>query len=325
MVKNSGGIIRRKKKSEGNDKSQGNDKCTDSHSNKESNKGRRNKKGHMHRNIMGIILFLGLTVMVSPLFLLVSYSFMGSQELKEVCGAVLSGLKGMAGFRFFPAYPTLRAYVQLLLDSPEFFTAFWNSCIQVGGILLGQFLVAVPAAWAFAIFKFPGKGILWFFYMLLMILPFQVTMVSGYLVLNAIHLMDTFAAIILPEMFSTLPVFILKKSFAAIPREVIETAKVDGAGDFKIFLSIGLPLGKAGIFAILILGFLESWNAIEQPMTYLKTTAYWPLSLYLPQIMEKNAALAFVASMIMLAPALLLFFFGQDYLEQGIVASGLKG
>lgn len=287
-------------------------------------KGRANKAHWLFENAMNAILLIGLIIMVSPLFFVISYSFMGRQELKEVCGAVLLGLKGMAGFRLFPSYPTLRAYVQLLLDSPEFFSAFWNSCIQTGGILLGQLLTAVPAAWAFARFRFPGKNVLWFFYMLLMILPFQVTMVSGYLVLNSVHLMDTFAAIILPGMFSTLPVFILRKSFMAIPKEMIETAKVDGADDFRIFLSIGLPLGRAGIFAILILGFLESWNAIEQPMTYLKTEAYWPLSLYLPQIIGENAALAFAASMIMLAPALLLFFFGQDYLEQGIIASGLK-
>lgn len=306
-MRNFGGTAGRKRKSKGN-----------------SGGGRR-KKRQLFDGVTGLFLFLVLVIMISPLFLIVSYSFMGSGELKEVCGAVLSGMKGMAGFRFFPAYPTLRAYVQILLDSPEFFTSFWNSCIQTGGILLGQFLVAVPAAWAFANFRFPGKNVLWFLYMLLMILPFQVTMVSGYLVLNKIHLMDTFAAIILPGMFSTLPVFILRKTFAAVPREIIETAKVDGADEFRIFLFIGLPLGKAGIFAILILGFLESWNAIEQPMTYLKTAAYWPMSLYLPQIMEKNASLAFVASMIMLVPALLLFFFGQDYLEQGIAASGLKG
>ena len=269
-------------------------------------------------------LILVLVIILLPLFLLVSYSFMGVQELRELCGPVLSGLEGMSGFRLIPAYPTLRAYVRLLLDSPEFFTAFWNSCIQTGGILAGQLLTAVPAAWAFARFRFPGKGVLWFLYMLLMVLPFQVTMVSGYLVLSSVHLMDTPTAVILPGMFSTLPVFILRKSFSAIPGEMIEAAKVDGAGSLRSFLHVGLPLGKAGIFAILILGFLESWNAIEQPMTYLKTKAYWPLSLYLPQITASKAALAFAASIIMLAPALLLFFFGQDYLEQGIVASGIK-
>jgi len=160
--------------------------------------------------------------------------------------------------------------------------------------------------------------------MLLMILPFQVTMVSGYLVLNTMDLMDTRAAVILPGIFSTLPVFILQKTFAGIPKELLEAAKIDGAGDLRIFVSMGIPLGMPGIFSILILGFLEYWNTIEQPMTYLKTDALWPLSLYLPQMVNTEIAAAFAASIITLLPALLLFFYGQDSLEQGIVASGVK-
>ena len=149
-------------------------------------------------------------------------------------------------------------------------------------------------------------------------------------------LMDTRAAVILPGIFSTLPVFILQKTFAGIPKELLEAAKIDGAGDLRIFVSMGIPLGMPGIFSILILGFLEYWNmmeqpmaflddkSLEQPMTYLKTEALWPLSLYLPQMVNTEIAAAFAASIITLLPALLLFFYGQDSLEQGIVASGVK-
>lgn len=263
-------------------------------------------------------------IMTLPLLMLSADSLMGEQELLETCGAVLSGADGQAGFCLFPLYPTLRAYVRLLLDSPEYFTAFWNAMFQTAGVLLGQLLAAVPAAWAFARFRFPGKKALWFLYMLLMILPFQVTMVSGYLVLSKIHLMDTHGAIILPGIFSTLPVFILQKTFAGIPGEIIEAAQIDGAGNVRIFMEIGIPLGKSGIFSILILGFLEYWNAIEQPMTYLKTKSLWPLSLYLPQMVSSETASAFAASVVTLLPAVLLFFTGQENLEQGIVASGVE-
>ncbi|HJC90168.1 MAG TPA: carbohydrate ABC transporter permease [Candidatus Mediterraneibacter excrementigallinarum] len=263
-------------------------------------------------------------LMVFPLFVLVTDSFMGSREILERFGPVLAGTEGRAEFVLFPQYPTLRAYVQLLLDSPEFFTAFWNSVFQTGMILAGQLVVAVPGAWAFARYRFPGRRALWFLYMLLMILPFQVTMVSGYLVLSAVHLMDTHWAVILPGVFSTLPVFILKKTFSAIPREILEAAEVDGAGELRIFLLIGIPLGRSGIFSIMILGFLEYWNAIEQPMTFLRTESLMPLSLYLPDISTSDAAVSFAASIVMLLPALLLFFFGQEYLEQGIAASGIK-
>lgn len=272
------------------------------------------------RGILGIVLFL----MILPVLILCTNSLMGRQELLETCGAVLTGVGDLSKFRLFPQYPTLRAYVGLLLDSPEYFTAFWNSVLQVLCILAGQLLTAVPAAWAFAQFSFPGKRVLWFLYMLLMILPFQVTMVSGYLVLNAAHLMDTHAAVILPGIFSTLPIFILRKTFAGIPREILDAAQIDGAGNVRIFLSIGVPLGMPGIFSILMLGFLEYWNAVEQPMTYLRTRSLWPLSLYLPKMAGTEITIAFAASIVTLLPAVLLFFFGQENLEQGIAASGLR-
>ncbi len=268
------------------------------------------------------ILLAVFSIMVFPLFMLFANSLMGKQELLETFGAVLADSGEYAGMRIFPAYPTLRVYVRLLLDSPEYFTAFWNSMIQTVGVVFGQLLAAVPAAWAFAQFHFPGKRILWLVYMILMILPFQVTMVSGYLVLNAAGLMDTRAAVILPGIFSTLPVFILRKTFAGIPEEILEAARIDGAGDLRIFFGIGIPLGVPGIFSVMILSFLEYWNAIEQPMTYLKTKSLWPLSLYLPQMVGSEAAAAFAASIVTLLPAVLLFFWGQDYLEQGIAASG---
>lgn len=271
-----------------------------------------------------IILAIFLAVMLFPLFMILSDSFMGRQELMETCGAALADYEGEVQLRILPQYPTLRAYVRLLLDSPEYFTAFWNSMLQTVLVAAGQLLAAVPAAWAFARFRFPGRRILWFFYMLLMILPFQVTMVSGYLVLNAAGLIDTRAAVVLPGMFSTLPVFILQKTFANLPDEVIEAAQIDGAGAFRIFVNIGIPLGMPGIFSIMILGFLEFWNTIEQPMTYLKTEALKPLSLYLPQMVKEEPGAAFAASVVTMLPALLLFFGGQESLERGIALSGVE-
>lgn len=283
-------------------------------------------KGIMKKLLKGLLrLFVAvmLVLMLLPLFMVVSDSLMGKQELLETCGAVLSDYDGEARFRVFPMYPTLRAYVRLLLDSPEYFVAFWNSVFQTCGVIAGQLLVSVPAAWAFARFRFPGRRLLWILYLLLMLLPFQVTMVSGYLVLNTAGLMDTRAAVILPGIFSTLPVFILQKTFAGLPAEVVEAAKLDGAGNFRIFLHIGIPMGLTGIFSIVILSFLEYWNAIEQPMTYLKTEALRPLSLYLPRMVSEEIMTAFAASVVTLLPALFLFFGGQENLEQGIMLSGM--
>lgn len=272
--------------------------------------------------LMRAVLTVLLIFMIMPLVMLCTNSLMGKQELIEVCGAVLSDYETKTSFSLFPQYPTLRAYVKLLLDSPEYFKAFWNSAILTAGVLAGQLLMTVPAAWAFARFDFMGKSAIKFLYMLLLILPFQVMMVSGYLVLDSLKLLDTYLAVILPGVFSALPLFILSKSFAAIPRETIEAAKIDGAGDFCIFMKIGVPLGVPGIFSVLILGFLEYWNAIEQPLTYLKAETLKPLSLYLPMMVKEEMQTAFAASIITLLPAVLLFFCGRESLEKGIAASG---
>ena len=137
-------------------------------------------------------------------------------------------------------------------------------------------------------------------------------------------IMDTIWAIILPGAFSTFPVFIRAQGFDAGPIALLEAASIDGAGPLRTFFHIGVPLGVPGILSAAVLGFLEAWNAIEQPMTFLKTKALWPLSLYLPQIAAEKLGLAMVASLVMLAPAVLIFRFGQKYLELGIQASGLK-
>ena len=157
-----------------------------------------------------------------------------------------------------------------------------------------------------------------------MLLPFQVTMVSSYLVLDTLGLMNTVWAIILPGAVSTFPVFLMVRFFAAIPSALTEAAALDGAGPLQIFVHVGLPLGAPGILSAVVLGFLEYWNALEQPLTFLKDKALWPLSLYLPAVTAENAGISLAASVVMLVPALLIFLFGQRYLEAGIAASGLK-
>ena len=112
--------------------------------------------------------------------------------------------------------------------------------------------------------------------------------------------------------------------FKGIPLAFLEAARLDGAGELKLFFIVAIPLGSPGVISAIVLGFLEYWNLIEQPMVFLKTKELWPLSLYLPNIDLKQAGLAFAASVVALAPAVLVFLSGQDYLEQGIVSTAVK-
>jgi multiple sugar transport system permease protein len=278
----------------------------------------------LRRKLNMLLLIVLSLITVLPLWFVITGSLIGPGEFVENFSAVLNNTSGDVSWPLFPNYPTLRSFVELLLDTPRFFVVFWNSCKQVFPSLLGQLIVGVPAAWSFAKFDFKGKKAIFTLYIILMIMPFQVTMVSTYLVLDQLHLLDSHLSIILPAVFSTFPVFIMVKFFKAIPKSLFEAASIDGAGEWRIFWSIGVPMGRGGIISAMILGFLELWNAIEQPLNYIKTASRWPLTLYLPNISSEKASISLVGSVIMLLPAILLFLYGQKYLEQGIMVSGIK-
>ena len=279
----------------------------------------------MKKKILFIILVAISIFMCFPVIFLLAGSFMGADELNTYLAPVLAEKsKGYVSWGLLPSYPTLRAYVELLFDTPEFFVMFWNSVKIVFLSVGGQLIVGIPAAWGFARYKFPFKKVLFTIYIVVMLMPFQVTMLSSYLVLDKLHLLNTHGSIILPAIFSTFSVFIMYRFFCNIPESIIESARIDGASEFIIFVKIGIPLGKPGIMSAIILGFLEYWNLIEQPLTFLKDKALWPLSIYLPNITLENADIAFTASAVTLIAAIIVFFAGQSYLEQGIAASAVK-
>ena len=273
-------------------------------------------------------------VIICPVFLLLSGSVLSRTELNHFLGMILEEKKAAAGtellwepenlWPIFPKYPTLSHYGRVLFYSPQFFAAFWNSVKLTGMILAGQLLAAAPAAWAFAVYQFRWSKQLFSCYVVLMLLPFQVTMLSQYLAMEGIGVMDTHWAVILPAVFSTFPVFLMYRGFREIPKALLEAARMDGAGEWKLFVHIGLPLASGKIQAAMVLGFLEYWGMLEQPLAFFRDRSLWPLSLYLPPVSAENAGPAFAAAVLTLIPAGFVFLLGQDQLEQGITASGLK-
>lgn len=279
------------------------------------------------QNTMKFLAFLLLFVLafcaVYPLMFLFGGSLKSTQELSQSL-APLWMADGKLAWSWLPWNPTLRHYVELLLDSPEYFVMFWNSVKIVGGVILGQLVLGLPAAWGFARWEFTGKKILMSLYIVLMLFPFQVLMLSEYLILDRMGLMDTLMALILPGACATFPVFIMYRFFSKLPRDVMEAAKLDGANEWQIFWRIGIPLGMPGVMSVVVLSFLEYWNLIEQPAVFLRSDRLKPLSLYLSTITRENVGVAFAAALIALIPPLLVFLCGRRYLEQGIASIGGK-
>ena len=210
------------------------------------------------------------------LWFMVMGALTGEGELLATIGPALQSEEEQgAVWCLLPSWPTLQPLVQLLLDTPVFFAMFWNACKLVFPQVAGQMAVAAPAAWAFSKLRFPGRQALYAVYLVLMVLPFQITMVPNYLVLNKLGLMDTPFAVILPGVFSAFPVFIIKKGFDAGPQSLLEAAALDGAGPLRKIMAITLPTMMPIITFQLImsLGSILN-NDFEQILMYYNAGVY---------------------------------------------------
>lgn len=157
-------------------------------------------------------------------------------------------------------------------------------------------------------------------------MPYQVTLVPNYLVSDWLHLLDTKWAIWLPGIFSPFAVYLLTKFMKRVPTSVIEAAKIDGAGEMKIFFHICMPLCKGAICSVAILVFIDYWNMVEQPLILLSDDEMHPLSIFLSKINAGEIGLAFAVAVIYMIPSLMVFLYGEDYLIEGITyQGGVKG
>lgn len=273
------------------------------------------------KRVLAIVVLTFFALLVCcPLHVLLNGAFMSKAELNQYLEPVFnnSGEETYASWPLLPQAFTLSPVIKLLWDSPGFYTLFWNACLLSFPILLGQILVAVPAAWALTQGHFFGKETLNLLYVALMLMPFQVLMVPSYIALDTLGLMGSRWAVILPAVFSTLPVFILTASFAAVRKEYLEAARLDGANQWQIFWHLGFKGVLPAIVAVLALNFIESWNAIEQPLIFLKNQEQWPISLYMQAIAQENMSVACVAAIIFSLPALLIFYWAKPYLKSAI-------
>ena len=217
-----------------------------------------------------------------------------------------------------------RSYYDVFLSDPEFLVRFWKSILMCVAIAVGQLLASILAGYGFAKCRFPGRNLMFFLLMLLMILPIQVTLVPNYIMLDQIHLLNTYHALIWPSIFVPLGTFILRQSFNSIPESIIDAAELDGCGIPRIIALIAVPMNKSGIVCVMLLSFLDAWNMVEQPIAYLKDMDSYPLSVALAYTPPANSLLQFVCCLLVALPPLFLFtVFNKDLIE-GITLAEVK-
>ena len=169
-----------------------------------------------------LLLLLPAMLVIGPILLLLSGSLMDRWEMGKYIGTVFTEGREFIRWKLMPDYPSFANYKKLLFETPQFFILFWNSMKLAACILLGQLLLAVPSAWGFAVYPVKGSSLLFALYVVLMLMPFQVTMLSSYLVLSQLSLLNSHQAIILPAVFSTFPVFVSYGGFKGIQPQMLE-------------------------------------------------------------------------------------------------------
>lgn len=269
-----------------------------------------------------------------PIVLTITNSFMSSTEISANYGTVFATtstggkvfISEKVNLKFIPDMVSFSQYATVLLKSPEYLLKFWNSVILVGPIVIFQLVVASLASYGFARYTGKLRSIVFFVYIILMLMPYQVTLVPNYLVSDWLNLLNTNWAIWLPGIFSPFAVYLLTKFMKRIPVSVIEAAQIDGAGEWQIFRKICMPLCKGALASAAILVFIDYWNMVEQPLILLTDSDKYPLSVFLSKINSGEIGLAFAVATIYMIPTLLVFMYGEEYLVDGITyQGGIKG
>ena len=281
------------------------------------------RKKHIFSRAVLTILAL---VILLPVVLTALYSFFSPEEIKafmETRGNYDNSV--WMEIKLAPRVFSLSQYYNILIEDVSVLRLLLNSAMYTGAILLGQALIIPAMAYALSRFKFRGRDTIFFIVIMLMLLPFQVTMVPNVLTLRTLGLLNTPWAVILPTCFAPFYIFLVRQFMVGLPKEIIEAAEVDGAGTFRCFIHVALPVCRPILGAAIALSFADCRNMVEQPLTYLaEQTQLMPLSVMFNQLTENSTGVEFAGAALYIIPALLVYLYFQKDILSGIQLTELK-
>ncbi|TLS49472.1 carbohydrate ABC transporter permease [Paenibacillus antri] len=231
--------------------------------------------------------------------------------------------------RWWPSELQWTNYVEAIQAIPFFlytFNTVWIAALCVAGVAA----IAPLVAYGFARIDFKGRNLLFLIMMSTLMLPFQVTMIPIYVSFNKVNLVDSYWPIVLSSWFGTgmaYYIFLMRQFFMGIPYELTESAKIDGASEFRIFAGIMLPLSKPAILTVGLFTFLGAWGDFQGPLIYLNDPDKWTLSIGLKQYIRENTVAwgqLMAASTLFTLPIVVLYFFVQKKFIEGISITGMK-
>ncbi len=262
---------------------------------------------------IGAVLAVGALITAFPFIWMITSSIKPRSESVSYPPTVL------------PQEPTFD-YFRQLFQQMDFGRYLLNTLAVVAISMVGLILMAM-AGYAFAKFRFRGRTGLFFVVLVTMMIPAQVTMIPTYLILNGMKLTNTLIGIALPGLVSGFSVFLFRQFMTTIPTEILEAARLDGAGEVRIFARIVLPMSKPILAVQIILTFIAGWNSFLWPLIIANDERLYTLSVglaLLNQQIATNPSLQMAAATVMVVPILVVFVVFQRFVVQGFSLSGLK-
>lgn len=260
------------------------------------------------------LLVAGAVLTLAPLLWMVSASFMAPGEANASPPPLL------------PARATLAQYRELFtrLDMGR---SFANSAVLAACAALLSVVVNAAAGYAFSKLRFPGRGPLFAGLLAAMVIPGQVAMLPVFLLLRTLGLVNTFAGVILPGVASIFGIFLVRQFASSVPDELLDAARIDGAGELRIFWSVVLPLCRPILVTLGVLTFLGTWNDFMWPLIVLTDDSKWTLTVALASLAGEHVQdteLMMAGAVVTVLPALLLFLALQRSYIDGITAGSVK-
>jgi len=215
-------------------------------------------------------------------------------------------------------YRSVGHYAELLLDCFALYPMFWNGIFYAAAISVLQMIVIIPCAFGMASYNFRGRQVLFFVYIMLMMMPFQVTMLPNYIGLREMKLLNTRAGIILPMVFSPFGLVVMYQYMKNINTSVIEALRLETKSLFTVLWHGAIPQIKSCIVAVFLFIFAESYNMLEQPLLFLKEGDKKNLTVLISEADKYSGEILFPAAVIYMLPIVFLFVFMAGDLEKGV-------
>jgi multiple sugar transport system permease protein len=262
-----------------------------------------------------LALIAGLVLMILPFVWMILGSFKTTAELRQLPPS------------WIPRDPTLENYRDLVdrLDFPRF---FFNSAVVAFVVTAANLLFCSMLGYALAKLDFPGKKVLFVLMLGTLMVPAIVTFMPLFVLVSNLGLVNTHAGLILPFVAGAFGAFLMRQFIMGIPNELLDAARVDGAGEFRIFFKIVLPLCGPPLATLGILTFVGSWNAFLWPLVVATTEDMYtlPVAVALFSIgqQESNVALQMAGAVVVVLPIIVLFLLMQRFIIQGVATTGIK-